>query len=361
MDTRYASLFSSRPRTRGFNRILNEPDLLEAEAQRYIRANEQRELARRKRRGVRSNDVELVRSSAEVHTGGAQIDPWELPSYSSGSGLPERVDANVVSREMDDLTRLLGSLDAEWTHRSAGLERLVKLLERRGAYSAFTSAHAEQIKHGLVLQLTDLRSTLVKDACSTIARGVELAPVAFEAHGDFLLAAVFHLLIKTTRVVRDAGDDLAQRVVRAIEPSKSLVVLVCETAQNGQHHMLRESCTKYLSLLIDSEDMYIHQQLIEASLLKTLTDPSAAVRSEAKEAFLRYGRRWKDEAERLFKRMDPALQRKVRCPDRKAVSRVPVSQLRREALKKHNVKGAAVPLASSDENDMSQSNSYLVL
>lgn len=49
MDVRYASLFENRPRTRGFTRVLQNPHALEAEAQRVLRATEQREVARRKR------------------------------------------------------------------------------------------------------------------------------------------------------------------------------------------------------------------------------------------------------------------------------------------------------------------------
>lgn len=67
------------------------------------------------RRAQRHGPVELARNSGEPAVQDVpSVEPWELSGYAIGAGLPDRVNGAAIASEVDDLCRLLGSLDAEW-------------------------------------------------------------------------------------------------------------------------------------------------------------------------------------------------------------------------------------------------------
>ena len=85
--------------------------------------------------------------------------------------------AEVVARVRDEKsvlllsTELLASREAHWAERDAALNRLGELLQE-GALDASADDFATSLKaavNGLVLQLPDLRSQVVRSACNTLA------------------------------------------------------------------------------------------------------------------------------------------------------------------------------------------------
>jgi len=269
MNSQYSSVFLGRPTTRAFQKLMDDPEALAAEADRYSRAMHQRELARRKRRDRHYGQVEILRSVEKVPTEQPQIDPWELPGFEEGCGLPKSISVSVVDKEVETLVRLLSTLDEEWTYRVSGMKRLTTVLTSQSGKRAFQIHHAEAIKEGLVLQLTDLRSSLVKEACDAIALAVELGTEAFEPFSGFLVSAGLNVIIKTTKVVRDAGDMMIRRIIRAVKPDKSHVDAICRGVSTGAHPVEREFCAKYISKLLSKD---APPEPIGSSLLTGVTD-----------------------------------------------------------------------------------------
>jgi len=367
---------------------MDDPEALAVEADRYSRALHQRELARRKRRDRHYGQVEILRSVENVPTAQPQIDLWELPGYEEGCGLPKSISVSVVDKEVETLVRLLGSLDQEWTHRVAGMKRLTTVLTSESGKRAFQVHHAKAIKEGLVLQLTDLRSSLVKEACDSIALALELGTEAFEPFSGFIVSAGLNVIIKTTKVVRDAGDMMIRRIIRAVQPDKSHLDTICRAVSTGAHPVEREFCAKYISKLISRG---APPEPIGSSLLAGITDSAERVRKECRSAFIEYERKWPQAAETIFNRyanlarderspfcpeqnliqvtsscrMDATSQRKVRGVGKTNVSRVPIAELRRNAaLQRKMTAKSNVPMSSNpqtnDENNPAIINSLII-
>lgn len=180
------------------------------------------------------------------------------------------------------------------------------MIARQSTPTSLSHAYVDRIKDPLVVQLSDLRSSLVKDACHSIAHSVELAPMSFRPFGGFLVNAALQVVIKTTKVVKEAGDEMAQRIIRVLRAESSLVETICSSLSSGGHPVQREHSAKYLALVLSVptplQPLPPSPDSIDSSLLAALADPAAPVRTEARLAFKQYESNYAKQAEILFQR-----------------------------------------------------------
>ena len=213
---------------------------------------------------------------------------------------PVRVGSDELSREVREAARTLKlPLRAEgtWEQRAAAMRRLEALLLGGCARHA-QCAHLfnSLLREPLGLQLADLRSKCVKQACLVICEAARQMGGAYLESAEHLLPQLLKLAQVTIHVITEAADACVCTLLREVR-ARSLLPPILHGAigREGSAASLRAGCTRYIELAIsefDTATLAADMTQLELALRHTLQDASSDVRAGARAAFAAFERHW---------------------------------------------------------------------
>lgn len=174
--------------------------------------------------------------------------PWEEPGYTEGAGMSQTLSEAELTREASDWLTILATLETEWTHRVTVLKRIrwiVVMALKCNCQNVMETFSNASMRNALILQTTDLRSSLVKEAFETIATICEHLGNSkdfFLTSALFLEKAVLSAVVKTTKVIAKPAEDCGKRIV-ASTAAEAVLPVLCSTIRFGVHPTAREKCT----------------------------------------------------------------------------------------------------------------------
>lgn len=195
---------------------------------------------------------------------------------------------------ISQFTQLIEDTPAEdWKRRSEGLQYLVAQIPKGERYydeAAWYNSPASL--RGLSLAVSEL----LKDARSTVVkRTCEQMTILFrrcKTNGRYLLRDIMPTILsvhaQTAQIVRLAVQNMVVETIPEV-PCKMVMPLWMERLKIDKSRTVREACALYLgkSLQAWTEPGYLTEDIwmqVGVTLLKTLRDPSPAVRSYIKAA-----------------------------------------------------------------------------
>ena len=182
-------------------------------------------------------------------------------------------------------TSFLATRDAHWAERDAALQRLGDLVQN-GALNPSAEDYAANLKAviiGLVTQLPDLRSAVVRSACSALA--LLVAEVGDHASLDRplreqVLPALISLVSNGNKVLASAGRECLPTIVMCCHFDGMLKVLAT-TLGESRHVAVRHSCCVCLLYALQRwpiEVLSTMAALLERALVPAATDAAVEVR-----------------------------------------------------------------------------------
>ena len=146
------------------------------------------------------------------------------------------------------------------------------------------------------LQLGDLRSKCVKQACALIGEAARRLGGAYRESADHVLPLLLKLSQVTVIVIKESGDACVRTLIREVRaPSLLPPILAAAIGREASAASLRSVCISYTQLALSElppASLNAELPMLETALRHTLQDASSEVRQAARATFGAFASRW---------------------------------------------------------------------
>ncbi|KAG2923901.1 hypothetical protein PC129_g13533 [Phytophthora cactorum] len=170
------------------------------------------------------------------------------------------------------------------------------------AVTLFTPENVQALTQPFRVTVTDLRSTVVKEACTTLSL---LAQTLGPVRCKILVRDVFPTLLDarggSNKVNTAAIHSCIQTIVGAT-PSRFVLAPVLQVLDTSKNREVRESCIHYTYLALEGWNSAILERFkipLQSAIATSLSDASPKGREQARDCYWKYIAIWPHEAERL--------------------------------------------------------------
>ncbi|KUG01510.1 CLIP-associating protein 1 [Phytophthora nicotianae] len=182
-------------------------------------------------------------------------------------------------------------LDNNWDKRVDGLKMLQKLANRcskasnSGTALSLLSQGLRSVRERLCLQVSDLRSSVSREACQTIRTLANTLRDEFNAHAEICLGNLLKATYVTIQVISTSADTTIKSMI--------------ESTSNGYG---RKWSVSFLSK---------HSDLFVPIMPALLQDALGDVRAQSRKCYWSYHHLFPDEAKSIFSRLDGSTQKNL--------------------------------------------------
>lgn len=208
--------------------------------------------------------------------------------------------------------------DKDWSIRIAAMQRVEGLVI--GGATDYPSFRAllKQLVGPLSTQLSDRRSSIVKQACHLLIFLSKELLGDFEACAEMFIPVLFKLVVITVLVIAESADNCIKTMLRNCKVSRSLP-RIADSAKNDRNAVLRARCCEYALLILeywaDAPEIQRSAEVYEDLIKCCVADAMSEVRSTARTCYRMFAKTWPERSRRLFMSFDPAIQRIINDED----------------------------------------------
>ena len=203
------------------------------------------------RRAETTTRLELQRAGAAA----AAVDEGRHRRASARAGRSDdeaaECDGRRVSGELRKQRALL-ELKNDWTVRVKAMNAIEEV-SRENAFARWSDwpRELELLRPLLSEQLSDLRSSIVREACRLLVALCDCAPSAFERELDTYLPLLYKGLYVTIKIIRDSCHDCLAAIVQRLRSARTVHHLMAVGCADP-HAIVREKCGGYLQAVLES-------------------------------------------------------------------------------------------------------------
>ncbi|KAG4959413.1 hypothetical protein JHK87_036046 [Glycine soja] len=199
----------------------------------------------------------------------------------------------------------------------------------------------KQLVGPLSTQLSDRRSSIVKQACHLLCFLSKDFLGDFEACAELLIPVLLKLVVITVLVIAESADNCIKTMLRNCKAARVLP-RIADCAKNDRNAVLRARCCDYALLILehwpDAAEVQRSADLYEDMIRCCVSDAMSEVRSTARMCYRMFAKTWPERSRRLFSSFDPAIQRLINEEDG--------GMHRRHASPSVRDRGALMPITS---------------
>jgi len=216
--------------------------------------------------------------------------------------------------EIDRARPILSNLTANWTNRVETVKNLANLSSQINDDEQLSSFghHLSTLKEALTIQLTDLRSAVVKEFCLAIGKfSIQLGDHISEL-AEFLIPQLVKLLQNTKEVFSLAAHQCISTMIENITSQKLFHSLFEGTTHKNP--FVRTKVQQYMKIysnLFTPEQLESHQQTFFESLRRGIDDSSEPVRNAASLFYWHLCSKYPESTKEYFQTLTSAKQTKL--------------------------------------------------
>lgn len=217
-----------------------------------------------------------------------------------------------INQYMVQINECLSDANNDWEKRVDSLKRLrsLAIASTQNQYEEEFFVALKQISTSFCLQIKDLRSQIVREACISIAY---LSQTIGNRLEHFCEAAMSHLvnLIQNSAKVMALSGVVAIRFIIENTHSTRLIPLITGGV-NSRSKEIRRNCMEFLKQLLETWDTHHldkHVNLITNTVKKGLSDADQEARVFARKAFWSFSNHYSTAADHLLNSLDPKTQK----------------------------------------------------
>ncbi|KAF8704181.1 hypothetical protein HU200_031676 [Digitaria exilis] len=208
--------------------------------------------------------------------------------------------------------------EKDWSLRIAAMQRLEALVYGGAIdYPSFLML-LKQLVPPLSTQLSDRRSSIVKQACHLLNILSKELLGDFEPCAEQFILMLFKLVVITVLVIAESADTCIKTILRNCKVARILPRIV-DTAKNDRSAILRARCCEYALLVLeywaDAPEIQRSADLYEDMIKCCVADAMSEVRATARTCYRMFAKTWPERSRRLFMSFDPAIQRIINDED----------------------------------------------
>ncbi|KAL5213292.1 hypothetical protein ABZP36_024139 [Zizania latifolia] len=246
-------------------------------------------------------------------------------------------------REIEKIAAALNP-EKDWSIRIAAMQRIEALLYGGAIdYPSFLML-LKQLVPPLSAQLSDRRSSIVKQACHLLNVLSKELLGDFEACAEIFIPVLFKLVVITVLVIAESADNCIKTILRNCKVSR-ILPLIADMAKNDRSAVLRARCCEYALLILeywaDAPEIQHASGLYEDLIKCCVADAMSEVRATARTCYRMFTKTWPERSHRLFVSFDPAIQRTINDEDGGMHKRYPSPSLREKGAQLSRVSSHA--------------------
>ncbi|KAI4300112.1 hypothetical protein L6164_033526 [Bauhinia variegata] len=208
--------------------------------------------------------------------------------------------------------------DKDWSIRIAAMQRVEGLVLGGAAdYPCFRGL-LKQLVGPLSTQLSDRRSSIVKQACHLLCFLSKELLGDFEVCAELFIPVLFKLVVITVLVIAESADNCIKTMLRNCKVARVLPH-IADCAKNDRGAVLRARCCEYALLILehwpDAPEIHRSADLYEDMIRCCVSDAMSEVRSTARMCYRMFAKTWPERSRRLFSSFDPVIQRLINEED----------------------------------------------
>ncbi|XP_058094985.1 CLIP-associated protein-like [Magnolia sinica] len=208
--------------------------------------------------------------------------------------------------------------EKDWSVRIAAMQRVEGLVFGGAAdYPSFPTL-LKQLVAPLCTQLSDRRSSIVKQACHLLCLLSKELLGDFEACAEMFIPVLFKLVVITVLVIAESADNCIKTMLRNCKVARVLP-RIADCAKNDRNSVLRARCCEYALLILeywaDAPEIQRSADLYEDLIKCCVADAMSEVRSTARTCYRMFTKTWPERSRRLFSSFDPVIQRLINEED----------------------------------------------
>ncbi|OMO94096.1 Armadillo-like helical [Corchorus capsularis] len=251
-------------------------------------------------------------SSRETSLFGGESDITEKPI----DAIKVYSDKELI-REFEKIASTLVP-EKDWSIRIAAMQRVEGLVYGGATdYPCFRGL-LKQLVGPLSTQLSDRRSSVVKQACHLLSFLSKELLGDFEACAEMFIPVLFKLVVITVLVIAESADNCIKTMLRNCKVARVLP-RIADCAKNDRSAILRARCCEYALLILehwpDAPEIQRSADLYEDLIRCCVADAMSEVRSTARMCYRMFTKTWPDRSRRLFSSFDPVIQRIINEED----------------------------------------------
>ena len=231
------------------------------------------------------------------------IFPLDFKSKSSLSQVFEEIYKNTENTKID------------WRKRELALKKIGRIcLGNQGKSDIFLQFFNGQIYPNLDIQLADLRSSLMKEACRIVSLCARELGTLIETPIVHMMTqyVLFKIAGNTNKVISENSSKCVLNIVKYVHSVK-IIINICEqkSLKANNVRVLVAQCIYYIFCLYKKNIILKVIGIILDTIKCLLTDPNSEVRLTTRRVFLAYKKRFPVEANKFFEELEKSAQKQI--------------------------------------------------
>ena len=203
----------------------------------------------------------------------------------------------------------------DWRKRELSLKRIGRIcLGNQGKSDTFIQFFNGQIYPNLDIQLADLRSSLMKEACRIVSLCARELGILIETPMVHMMSqyVLFKIAGNSNKVISDNSSKCILNIVKYVHSVK-IIISICEQKilKANVVRVLVAQCI-YSIICLYKKNLILKTIGILLDTIKSLlSDPNSEVRLTARRDFIAYKKRFPTEAEAFYNELEKSVQKQI--------------------------------------------------
>ena len=217
--------------------------------------------------------------------------------------------------DLEEISKTLENITNDWKEREAFLKKISSIcLGNQGKSDLFLKYFNSKLSTSLEIQLSDLRSSVMKEACrvtSLCARELGLL-IEQGITQLFTQTCLFKIAGSANKVISESSSKCILNIVRYVNSIK-IITSICEirVMKSKSVRILCSQCLVNIICYYENSYLIKTKDIIEETIKNLLSDANAEVRATTRKAFILYKSRYEKEAENLFSELGKNVQKQI--------------------------------------------------
>ena len=243
---------------------------------------------------------------------------------------------NLIS-DLEEIFKNTQDIIIDWQIRENSLRKLGQICIGDAKNSdIFLKFFNFEIISNLAKQLSDLRSSVMKEACRIVSLcGKELGNLA-EAGAAHLLSRIilFKIAGSANRVIADSSSKCILNLVKFVNSVK-IINNVCEQ-KNIKSNFVRIICSQCILFIVTcyKKNLLLNKvSILQETIRYLIGDPNGDVRAIIRKAFLTFKKRLPGEAQNIYNLLEKNVQKQINEDEKKYGNKIVINE---ESINKNN-------------------------
>ena len=233
-----------------------------------------------------------------------------------------------LNEDIDEILKNTINTTIDWKKRENSLKKLGQIcIGDQGNSDTFIKLFNGPISNNLGIQLADLRSSVMKEACRITSLCAKELGMLIEQGAVNLLTQyiLFKICGSANRVISDSSARCILNLVKYVN-SIRVISNVCEqkTMKSNFVRNICAQCILYILTCYKKNLLVKTNQLLQETMKSLLSDANGEVRATTRRAFLTYRKRFEIEGEEFFENLEKNVQKQINEDEKKYGSSINV-------------------------------------